>query len=200
MTLNIFEVINNSISDFVENQENKALKRGTGSYSIPFRGSIFGEIETEKVLSKLNAESVDVIWLGSNPNVPESLDAILSPSSPSHYEGFVQQAMNDNFSEAYKNSECANVPLWDPINKPNNKWQFYSEIFNKRFGEHKTLMANIVLWGRIKVLPPKGKHRILHSLNMQDIQLPDSHSIPYSKQSNDLIDCSKTNRFKHLVV
>ncbi len=92
MTLNIFEVINNSISDFVENQENKALKRGTGSYSIPFRGSIFGEIETAKVLSKLNAESVDVIWLGSNPNVPESLDAILSPSSPSHYEGFVQQA------------------------------------------------------------------------------------------------------------
>ena len=64
MTLNIFGVINNSISDFVENQENKALKRGTGSYSIPFRGSIFGEIETEKVLSKLNAESVDVIWLG----------------------------------------------------------------------------------------------------------------------------------------
>jgi len=81
MTLNIFEVINNNISDFVENQENKALKRGTGSYSIPFRGSIFGEIETAKVLSKLNAESVDVIWLGSNPNVPESLDAILSPSS-----------------------------------------------------------------------------------------------------------------------
>ncbi len=39
-----------------------------------------------------NLESVDVIWLGSNPNVPESLDAILSPSSPSHYEGFVQQA------------------------------------------------------------------------------------------------------------
>lgn len=65
MTLNIFEAINNSISDFVENQENKALKRGTGSYSIPFRGSIFGEIETAKVLSKLNAESVDVIWLGS---------------------------------------------------------------------------------------------------------------------------------------
>ena len=120
MTLNIFEAINNSISDFVENQENKALKRGTGSYSIPFRGSIFGEIETAKVLSKLNAESVDVIWLGSNPNVPESLDAILSPSSPSHYEGFVQQAMNDNFSEAYKNSEGANLPLWDPINKPNN--------------------------------------------------------------------------------
>ena len=147
MTLNIFEEINNSISDFVENQENKALKRGTGSYSIPFRGSIFGETETAKVLSKLNAESVDVIWLGSNPNVPESLDAILSPSSPSHYEGFVQQAMNDNFSEAYKNSDGANVPLWDPINKPNNKWQFYSEIFNKRFGEHKTLMANIVLWG-----------------------------------------------------
>ncbi|SVC78342.1 uncharacterized protein METZ01_LOCUS331196, partial [marine metagenome] len=55
MTLNIFEAINNSISDFVENQENKALKRGTGSYSIPFRGSIFGEIETAKVLSKLNA-------------------------------------------------------------------------------------------------------------------------------------------------
>ncbi|MEG3768123.1 hypothetical protein [Alteromonas sp. 14N.309.X.WAT.G.H12] len=145
--MNIFEIINNSISDFVENQDNEALKRGTGSYSILFRGSIFGEIETAKVLSKLKTESVDVIWLGSNPNVPESLDAILTPSSPSHYEGFVQQAMNDNFSEAYENSDGVNAPLWDPINNPNNKWQFYSEIFNKQFGEHKTLMANIVLWG-----------------------------------------------------
>ncbi|MER2492514.1 hypothetical protein [Catenovulum sediminis] len=145
--LNIFDVVNAKIIEFVSKSENENLQRGTGSYSVPFRGSLFNTINTVKLLTELQHQRVDVMWLGSNPNVPESLQTILDPSAPSHFAGFLEQQSNGNFSEAYADKDGDLQPCWNPINKPNYKWQFYSEILNKKFGEHTTLMANIVPWG-----------------------------------------------------
>ncbi|MCU4674300.1 hypothetical protein N7931_01530 [Catenovulum sp. 2E275] len=145
--MNIFDVVNTKIIEFVSRSENHNLQRGTGSYSVPFRGSLFETTNTTKVLTELENQAVEVIWLGSNPNVPGSLQAILDSALPTHFNGFLDQQLNNNFSEAYADKSGVLHPCWDPINKPNNKWQFYTEVLNKKFGAHKTLMANIVPWG-----------------------------------------------------
>lgn len=145
---NIFEESYELIEKFVSRPINVRLKAGTGRYSTLFRGTLFGSTQTAVVAKLLKKQSVKVLWLGSNPNVPESLQAIINGSGTSHYHQFVEQKQTGHFSEVFRNNESGALePGWDPINNPSYQWRFYTEIFDKLFGHGRVLMANYVPWG-----------------------------------------------------
>jgi hypothetical protein len=144
---NIFEESYDLIEEFVSRPANLRLKAGTGRYSSLFRGTLFGSSKSEEVEKALMKESVKVLWLGSNPNVPESLQLIVNGSGAGHYQQFIEQKQTGHFSEVFKNKSGLLEPQWDPINKPSYQWQFYTEIFDQLFGRGRVLMANYVPWG-----------------------------------------------------
>src|SRR5439155_600550 len=76
---NIASVANRRIGDFVHQRANLNLRPGTSYYSTPFRGGLFGEVEAADVAKQLSRRGVDVLWLGTNPCVPGSLDNIINP-------------------------------------------------------------------------------------------------------------------------
>lgn len=128
--------------------ENLRLKRGTGSYSTPFRGSLFGETESAKIDATLQHMSVDVLWMGSNPNVPQSLQAILDGDAhPAAYETFALQRKCGMFSEQLF-IDGHSSRGWDPIHYPAQRgWQFYSRLFASVGKLERVAMANFVVWG-----------------------------------------------------
>ena len=144
----IFDESYDLIEEFVSRPENSRLKAGTGRYSTLFRGTLFGTTQTSVVEKDLKKESVKVLWLGSNPNVPESLELITNGSGTGHFQEFLTQKQTGHFSEVVQNSKSGNVePGWDPINYPNHQWRFYTDIFDQLFGRERVLMANYVPWG-----------------------------------------------------
>jgi len=146
--MNIFDKSYQLVDEFVSKNENNRLISGTGSYSSLFRGSLFGETKTKEVVDALKTKQIKVLWLGSNPNVPESLKLIQENNSQSHYQDFLIQKKCGYFSEVSYNSETNIYQSgWDPINNPDHKWSFYTEIFNKIYGSESTLMANFLPWG-----------------------------------------------------
>jgi len=59
------------------------LRHGTGEAALAFRGQLFGSHEVHNIDEHLRrGERVDVLWFGSNPNVPESLENILYDGDP----------------------------------------------------------------------------------------------------------------------
>ena len=71
--------VNRRIHDFVHRSANRKLLPGTGYYSTPFRGGLFGETESDAVAKRLSRSGVDVLWLGTNPCVERSLENIIHP-------------------------------------------------------------------------------------------------------------------------
>jgi hypothetical protein len=146
--MNVFDESYSRIDDFISRKENSRLIAGTGRYSTLFRGSLFGVTETNKVVSELKHKRSRVLWLGSNPNVPESLELIKSNSSTSHYNKFLDQKNSGHFSEVSSNKKTGKLePGWDPINKPNHQWKFYTDILDSLYGPGQVLMANFIPWG-----------------------------------------------------
>jgi hypothetical protein len=145
---NIFNEVYELIDEFICRQENIRLKAGTGSYSTLFRGTLSGSTETMVVEKAISENPVRVLWLGSNPNVPESLDLITKSPNSGHYNEFLKQKQNGHFSEVVRDPKTGNlIPGWDPINHPSYHWRFYTEIFEQLFGQGHILMANYVPWG-----------------------------------------------------
>src|SRR5256885_10517020 len=66
-TTDIFRGFNEEISAFVRRTENRRLLPGTGHYSTPFRGELFGLSDGAAVTRALQTRRVDALWLGSNP-------------------------------------------------------------------------------------------------------------------------------------
>ncbi|MCC7126050.1 MAG: hypothetical protein IT178_14465 [Acidobacteria bacterium] len=73
-----FHEINDAIADFVNAPANRRLRAGTGAYSALFRGGLFGQDRSVDVARQLPSQSVKVLWMGMNPNVPGSLQHILA--------------------------------------------------------------------------------------------------------------------------
>lgn len=145
---NIFDESYDLIEEFVSRPENSRLKAGTGRYSTLFRGTLFGSTQTAVVETSLKKEPVKVLWLGSNPNVPESLQQIINGNSTGHFQKFLAQKQTGHFSEVVQNNKSGTLaPGWDPINNPNHQWRFYTDIFDQLFGHGRILMANYVPWG-----------------------------------------------------
>ncbi len=63
---NVADNANQQIFDFVQQPANRRLISGTGAYSTPFLGSLFGLSESDAVARKLKTRRIDALWLGSN--------------------------------------------------------------------------------------------------------------------------------------
>jgi len=144
----LFDATYEQIAAFVSRPENARLQAGTGRYSTLFRGSLCGSTESSVVSQRLASTPVNVLWLGSNPNVPESLANIVADNPGDDFQHFLAQKRSGHFSEVVIDDRTgASRPGWDPINAPPPQWKFYTEVFDRVYGPGGTLMANYVPWG-----------------------------------------------------
>lgn len=137
---------NDDIYSFVSRPENEALLAGTGPYSTPFRGSLYGEVDAGKVDAELiKRGGVDVLWMGSNPNVRGSLESILNDSKDrNQLESFNVQRSLRVYSEQGRDGG----PGFDPIHHPSTRgWKLYNQIISKVGDIDSVAMANFVVWG-----------------------------------------------------
>jgi hypothetical protein len=146
---NFVDRANSAIYDFVHLRRNQRLLLGTGTFSVPFRGTLFNETNSDEISEKLRSQRADVLWMGSNPNAPNSLAAILGkPGFPSDINGFERQMASGKYSEHVwtKNGE---IKLgWDPIhNATQSGWVFYRDVLNSIADLSKVAMSNFVVWG-----------------------------------------------------
>ncbi len=140
---------NSAIYDFVHVPKNQRLLVGTGTFSTPFRGTLFDETNSDDIAEKLRSQRADVLWMGSNPNAPNSLAAILEkPGFPSEIGGFERQMASGKYSEHIwtKNGE---IELgWDPIRKVSQSgWIFYRDVLSTIADLRRVAMSNFVVWG-----------------------------------------------------
>jgi hypothetical protein len=99
--LNVVRDVNLQLRDFVQRPENQRLIPATGYFSTPFRGNLFGHPEASAVAQQLSAgRTVEVLWLGTNPRVPESLSYIQHPpSGQGYFPTFTRQMNSETLSE-----------------------------------------------------------------------------------------------------
>lgn len=146
---NIFDVVNERISAFVREPSNQRLLPGTGSYSALFRGSLFGLAESAAVAERLTTRGVDVLWLGTNPCVPQSLEYIINPpKGRGDFPDFERQMESGLFSSRRWNGHGQPSPDWSPIERPTHKWEVYRNVLvavGARL-DH-VAMANFIPWG-----------------------------------------------------
>lgn len=183
---NVFDESYALIDEFVSISENLRLKTGTGKYSTLFRGTLFDSTETTNVVKCLKNQQVKALWMGSNPNVPDSLKLITSGEDGGHYKQFLAQKDSGHFSEVVVDSSAGTFkPSWDPINKPNYQWRFYAEIFAQLYKPSQILMANFVPWGS------KNFSQFLKEINALDAELL-KRIIDFSRILNQrVIECIK---------
>ncbi len=147
--MTIFHDFNTRIVDFVRRPENARLAPGTGTFSTPFRGTLFGCELAADVEAALESRRVDVLWLGANPNAQESVDAILGKSAPPSHTLELQIESNF-FGEIdvrhWQRGGGWRVG-WDPVGKPQGGWKFYRDTFARVRPNLSIAMANIVPWG-----------------------------------------------------
>jgi len=147
--VNIVESVNQQILDFVQQPANRRLMPGTGAYSTPFRGTLFGVSEASAVAEKLNTQRVDALWLGSNPNVPRSLANILNPEcGAGDFPDFLRQMRSGLFFSWRWDAQGKPSPDWNPIQQTTRRWSVYRDVLMRRFGSvDRVTMANCIPWG-----------------------------------------------------
>lgn len=144
----IVKLANRKIWDFVHEASNCRLKPGTGYYSTPFRGSLFGEEGAASVTRQLSQKNAEILWLGANPGVPQSLANILaSPNSDGDFPGFEMQMKSGFFSSRCWLSDGTPKPDWNPIERPQGAWRVYHEVFRQTADLECVAMANFLPWG-----------------------------------------------------
>lgn len=153
--MNTVQQLNNAIHDFVRRPENAVLRPGTGAYSTPFRGSLFGCDLAQDVESKLADQKVSVLFLGSNPNCPASLEQILDPvAGLGDWPEFEAQLASGCFGESSVGQFGPRIG-WDPLHNPSSmgpgqagSWLFYAEAIRSAVGSlDGVAMANVFPWG-----------------------------------------------------
>jgi hypothetical protein len=140
------------IREFVEKHER--FRPGTGSYSTPFRGTLFGQNKSDKIEEKLlKTRSADVLFLGANPNVPRSLDVIANNFK---WDGdwcfFLAQCESGFFGEIDPDFPATHKLGWDPINgkKVRAHWKVFAEALKSALRQDKAdavAMQNLIPWG-----------------------------------------------------
>src|SRR5687768_5777880 len=122
--------LNACIEDFIGGDA--LLAAATGSFCAPFRGSLFGTSVATEVEARLRAGSdrVFALWLGSNPNAPESLTTLLGESELDHRWAWTLQAASDSWSERVWTRDGRSTAGWDPIARPQRGWQVYARAFD----------------------------------------------------------------------
>lgn len=143
--MNVFDDFNARIAEFVGKDENEVLRRGTGTFCTPFRGTLFGLERSSDVAAALPNRQVDVLWLGANPNVQASVDAIFGRPHRS-FPPFRRQVGSGFYGEVHPDYADARVG-WDPIGQPQRGWRFYMEVFSSFANRASIAMANVIPWG-----------------------------------------------------
>jgi hypothetical protein len=146
----IFDDANRRIYDFVRAPDNRRLMRGTGSYSTPFRGTLFGLSKADAVQKALGRGRVDLLWLGSNPCMPRSLDHILNARSGDGDFGDFKHQMRSGFFSSQRWDEQGNaVGDFNPIQAPPRPgWIIYRDCFVAAGVDlERATMANFLPWG-----------------------------------------------------
>lgn len=145
---NVLAAINQHIFDFVHEPANRRLRPGTGSYSTPFRGTLFGLAEGRAVAQQLETRGVDVLWLGTNPNVPRSLEHILNPRlGDGDFPDFERQVGSGLFAHRDWESPGERPACWNPIQDPRGGWIVYRDLLAKVANLERVTMANFIPWG-----------------------------------------------------
>jgi hypothetical protein len=146
---NVFDSINQRIFEFVRRSANRRLMPGTGAFSTPFRGELFGLTDAGAVARELRTRRVDALWLGSNPNVPRSISNILDPQCREGvFPEFKRQINSGKFSSVRWDERGNPSPDWNPIQEPKGRWRVYRDILVRRFGTVDCVaMANCIPWG-----------------------------------------------------
>jgi hypothetical protein len=140
---------NRRIWDFVHERPNLSLRAGTGYYSTPFRGGLFGKVKAVDVAKKLSNRGVDVLWLGTNPCVPSSLDKIINtPADDGDFPSFERQIESGFFGSSRWEVNGEPKADFNPLEKPKAGWKVYRDLF-QRLGLklHSVAMANFIPWG-----------------------------------------------------
>jgi hypothetical protein len=146
--VNIVSAVNRRIRDFVCQRANVNLLPGTGYYSTPFRGSLFGQVESAAVMKQLPSRGVDVLWLGTNPCVPRSLEYIMNPpESRGDFPGFEKQMESGLFGSSRWEANGEPSPDWNPIERPTRSWQVYRDVLSGIARLECVAMANFIPWG-----------------------------------------------------
>lgn len=154
---NFVDRVNWSIYDFVNLPENRRLRLGTGNYSTPFRGTLFKETESAKISDLLRQKSVDILWMGSNPNVEESLEAILGKKDgDDEMKSFIRQRDCGMYSQQDWVGDHS-APAWSPFHsldgsrkKARRGWQIGRRIAEEIGDIDSVSMANFMAWGSKK--------------------------------------------------
>lgn len=143
----VFDEFNRSIHDFVSRPENQRLRAGTGSYSTPFRGTLFKHADSAAAASALATQPVDVLWLGTNPDVPASVEKILGPvQADGDFDGFQQQRLCGMLGDQDWRSTPP-IAGRDPLTRPTRGWAVYSAALARVTAVERVAMANFVPWG-----------------------------------------------------
>lgn len=204
---NIFEFVNRRIFDFVRETPNRRLMPGTGTYSTPFRGSLFGQTESSAVAQQLAIRGVDILWLGSNPGVADSLRRILTPNGDAgdDFPQFERQMASGYFSERHWDEEGNSIPDWNPIERPRGGWTIYRDLFVDLGAVPDAIaMANFIPWGsqdmkalitQIRAVDPGLLQRMMafaEALNAEIVQTikPKLLVVPFSLGRSSQLDAT----------
>lgn len=145
---NIFDVVNRRIWAFVRERANRQLMPGTGSYSALFRGSLFGQAESAAVARQLMTRRLDVLWLGTNPCMPRSLEYIVNPpKGKGDFPAFERQMKSGLFGAWRWDDDGQRSPDWNPIERPTGNWEVYRDVLAEVARLDCVAMANFIPWG-----------------------------------------------------
>jgi hypothetical protein len=145
---NVAKSANQRIWDFVHQRANLSLLPGTGYYSAPFRGRLFGEDTSAAVAKQLQTRRVDVLWLGANPCVPGSLSHILRPPrGRGDLPGFEMQMKSGLFGSCRWDSSGNCSGDFNPIETPERNWRVYQRLIARIARPKWVAMANVIPWG-----------------------------------------------------
>lgn len=143
----IARAANKRIWEFVHQRANRDLRAGTGYYSTPFRGGLYGKVKSSEVASRLG-RGVDVLWLGTNPGVPRSLANIISPPKDGgDLPGFARQMDSGFFGSSRWGPDGTPEADFSPIEAPTGAWRIYRDIFGEIGRLDRVAMANFIPWG-----------------------------------------------------
>jgi hypothetical protein len=145
---NVAQSANQRIWDFVQQRTNTSLRPGTGYYSAPFRGQLFGEDRAAAIANQLRTRRVDVLWLGANPCVPGSLNYIIRPpKGRGDLPGFEMQMKSGLFGSCRWDSEGNAATDFNPIAAPERSWHVYQRLVERIARPQWVAMANVIPWG-----------------------------------------------------
>lgn len=134
-----FRQWNEDIAAFVANH--KRLAPGTGEYSSLFRGRLFGSNNVDYITLRVASRRVDVLWLGSNPNVPESVRYILEGGG-SDLADFVEHRKTNRYAPAPPPGRKE----WQPMERGGG-WSVYRDVLQRCFRADHIAFANVIPWG-----------------------------------------------------